>query len=144
MSTTEAEHKEVARRISEEVFDEGNLDLVDEFFADDFVGHSATAPEDLHGPEEYKEFVAMTRSAFPDVESTSEDLVAEGDRVVERHVARGTHQGEFMGIEPTGTEVEVEGITILRFEDGAVAESWDIADLFGRMQQLGVVDTPGT
>lgn len=143
MATTQTELKERARRISQEAFDKGNLDVIDDYFADNFVGHSAAAPEDLNGPEEYKAFVAMTRSAFPDVDSTTKEVFAEGNKVVERHVATGTHKGEFMGIEPTGKEVEVEGITILHFENGEVVEAWDQADIMGLMQQLGLIDAPG-
>lgn len=143
MATTEREYEEIVRKISEEAFSNGNLAVIDEYFAEDFVGHAAAAPEEIHGPEEYKEFIATYRDAFPDLNSTTADLIAEGDKVVERHVATGTHEGELMGIAPTGAEAEVEGITIVRFEDGKIVESWDIADVMGMMQQLGVVDAPG-
>lgn len=143
MATTEADNKEIVRKISEEAFTKGNLEVIDEYFAEDFVGHAAAAPEDIHGPEEYKEFIAMFRAAFPDLNSTTMDLIAEGDKVVERHVATGTHEGELMGIAPTGKEGEVEGISIIQFKDGKIVESWDIADVMGMMQQLGVVEPPG-
>ncbi len=142
MATTEAETKEIVRRISEEAFAEGNLDVIDEHFAEDFVAHNPALPEGLGGRDGYKQFIRMARSAFPDMESTTEDLIAEGNKVVERHVATGTHDGEFMGIDPTGKRVEIQGITIARFEDGQIVEAWEQADMMGLMQQLGVVEPP--
>lgn len=143
MSTTEAEHKEIVRRISEEAFAEGNLDVIDEYYAEDFVAHNPALPERMEGRDEYKKFIETTRTAFPDLESTTEDLIAEGDEVVERHAATGTHDGEFLGIEPTGKSVEIEGISIIRFEGDQIVEAWEQADMLGLMQQLGVVEPQG-
>lgn len=143
MTTTEAENKELLRRFQEEVFEQGNLDLIDELFADDFVGHSAGAPKDIHGPEEYREFVAMIRAASSDMTVSVDDRLAEDDKVVQRVVATGTHDGEFMDIPPTGNEFEVAGIDIYRIEDGEFVEGWEQADMMGMMQQLGVVEPPG-
>lgn len=142
MSTREAENKELLRRFQDEVFGKGNLDLVDELFAGDFVGHSAGAEGDIHGPEEYKAFVATVRAASSDMEVTVEDRIAEGDKVVQRVVATGTHDGEFMGIEPTGNRFEISGIDIYRIEDGKFVEGWEAADMMGMMQQLGVMEPP--
>ncbi len=87
----------------------------------------------------------MFRAAFPDLELTSvEEVIAEGDKVVRRDLWTGTHEGEFMGIEPTGKETETELINIVRFdEEGKVVEERFIADMLGLMQQLGVVEPPG-
>lgn len=141
MATTEAEHKEIVRRVSTEAYGGGNLDVIDEYFDDDFVSHNPVM-DDVHGPEEYKEFVSMFRSAFPDMEVSVEDQIAEGNKVVDRHTAKATHEGELMGIEATGKEVEVEGIVVVRFEDGKVVEEWAQADMMGLMEQLGVVEPP--
>lgn len=143
MATTEAEHKDIVRRISEEAFAEGNLAVLDEYVAEDLAVHNPVMPEGQQGREGYKQFIETARAAFPDMESTTEDLIAEGDRVVERHVASATHEGEFMGIPPTGNTVELEGISIVRFDDGMIVEVWEQADVMGLMQQLGVVDAPG-
>jgi steroid delta-isomerase-like uncharacterized protein len=108
-------------------------------FAPNYVGHDATLPHDLRGPEEFKQFVRMYRSAFPDLVLTVEDQIAEGDRVVTRFTARGTHRGDLMGIPPTGKRVAVTGISIDRISNGKSVESWTNYDLMSMMQQLGVV-----
>lgn len=105
MSSTEAENKEIARRVAEEAWGEGKLELIDEYFAEEFVSHDPVGPEGIHGPEEYKEQITMFRSAFPDLTVTIEDSIAEGDKVVQRLGQTGTHEGEFMGVEPTGRQV---------------------------------------
>lgn len=142
MATTEAANKEIVRRVSEEAFAKGNLNVIDEHFAEDFVAHNPALPDGFDGREGYKKFIRMVRSAFPDLESTTEALIAEDDTVVERHVATGTHDGEFMEIEPTGKRVQAEGISIIRFDDGQIVEAWEQADMMGLLQQLGVVESP--
>lgn len=137
MTTTETENKALMRRDVEAVFNGGDLDLIDEYVADDYVGHTS-APEDTHGPEGVREYVRMVRSAFPDLEVIIEDLIAEGDLVCRRTRFTGTHQGEFMGIEPTGNAVDVAGAVIYRIRDGQVVESWGLNDMMGLMEQLGV------
>lgn len=139
MSTVE--HKEIVSRLVEEAFSQGDLDVVDELLAPDSVGHAY--PDELHGPAEVKGFVSTFRSAFPDLQFEVRDLIAEGDKVVARWVARGTHEGEFNGIAPTGRGIEMTGITIERIEDGRVVEGWTNRDALGMLQQLGVVPTPG-
>lgn len=143
MSTTEAENKEIARKFPEEIINEDNLNVIDEIIADDYVERNSAVSEPYHGPDEVKEFVSMIRTAFPDLEYTVEDLIAEDDTVVRRDRGTGTHEGEFRGIELTGKEIDLQGITILRIEDGQSAESWSQADMMGPMQQLGVVELPG-
>lgn len=97
----------------------------------------------MHGPEEYKEQITLFRSAFPDLEVTVEDIVAEGDRVVLRNRLTGTHEGEFMGIPPTGRKVESTGLVMGRIREGKAVEEWPQPDTLGLMQQLGVVEPPG-
>src|SRR4051812_6753616 len=123
---SEAENKAIMHRY-EEAVNQGNLDLIDEVIAADYVGHEPD--EDLHGPEGYKQFLTMFRSAFPDLHLTVEDEIAEGDRVASRFTVRGTHQGELMSIPPTGKQITVTGITICRFEDGKVVEEWENPDM---------------
>ncbi len=142
-STTEAENKEIVRRYPEEIISEGNLALIDEIIADDYVEHNSARPEPLHGPDDVKEYVSTLRSAFPDIHCGVEDLIAEGDMVVRRDRATATHEGEFMGIEATGTEGVVEGIHIHRIEDGQFVETWAQNDVMSMMQQLGVVEPIG-
>lgn len=138
MSTTEAENKKIARKIPEEVFTEGKLELIDEIFADDYVSKPPSASEPLHGPEEMKEWVSRIRDAFSAIDVTIEDVIAENDKVVHRRRFNGTIDGEFMGIEATGKKIEMKSIVIIRFKDGKVVESWFQSNVLELMQQLGV------
>ena len=135
------ENKAIFRRYVEEVGNEGNLDLVDEIFAD-YVSHQPDGSVLERGPEDVKRFMGEFRSAFPDFHTTIEDQIAEDDRVATRWTMRGTHEGEFRGIAPTGKQMTVTGIGIFRFSDGKVVESWDNFDQLGMMQQLGAVSSP--
>ncbi len=133
------ENKAVVRRFLEEVFSKGNLELVDELFAPNYVLHDPAVPGEVRGPEGIKQYVDMYRSAYPDTRFTVEDQIAEGDRVVTRWTGRGTHQGELMGIPPTGQEVTVTGIEFDRVSGGKLEETWVNYDAMGMMQQLGVI-----
>ena len=132
----------IARLFFDEVFSEGKLELVDELFATDYVGHPSGAEEETQGPEGVKEYVAGLRGAVSDLTLTVQDHVAEGDKVVTRWTAQGTHDGELMGIAPTGRKAAVTGITIQRVQDGRVVEGWTNWDLMGLLQQLGVAPVP--
>jgi len=90
-----------------------------------------------------RQILAAFRSAFPDLNVTTEDIVADGDRVVSRWTARGTHQGELMGIAPTGNRVTIKGIDVLRTAEGRIVERWAQSNDLELMQQLGVVPEPG-
>lgn len=137
MATTEAELKELQRRFTNQVFNEGNLDVIDELIAEEYVGHNPGG-EEIQGREEFKEFVRMYRAAFPDLEVTTEDIFAEGNKTVTRYTLTGTHEGELMGIPPTGETVEIETMGISRWEDGQGVEHWSQVDMMGLMEQLGV------
>jgi steroid delta-isomerase-like uncharacterized protein len=136
------ENKRIARKVFEDVLTERNLAVVDEFVATDYVGHTPLL--ELHGPEGAKQFDAMLHQAFPDLEITVEDQIAEGDKVATRWTARGTHEGEFQNIPPTGRRVEFSGIAIFRIADGEFVEGWNIPDLLGLLRQLGVVPGPSS
>ncbi len=136
------ENKAIELRFFEEVVNKGNLAVIDELVAANFVDHSAP-PGIASDREGYKQFFAMTHSAFPDFHSTLEDMFAEGDKVVLRFTARGTHKGEWMGIAPTGKQVTRPGIAIHRITGGKIVEDWVSMDMLGALQQLGVVPPPG-
>jgi predicted ester cyclase len=138
--SAEEENKAVSRRVVEELFHQGaDLDIADELFTPDYVGHTAGL-EDIHGVEGFKQFAALYLQAFPDLQNTIEDQVAEGDKDVTRYRARGTHQGETEAFGPaTGNRMEITGMVIDRHEGGKIAESWLIFDALGMMQQLGLV-----
>ena len=135
---------QVSRRLLEEAFGQGRVELVDEHVAADSVDHDPANPEDVRGPAGLKEQISMYRAAFPDLQFTVEDIIDQDDRVVIRWSSRGTHQGELMGLAPTGKIVTVTGISIDRFADGKVAESWTNWDVLGLMRQLGAAPPPGS
>lgn len=134
-----AVNKALTRRLVEEAFNEGRLDVTEELVASDFVGHDPSQPEEVRGPAGVKEVIAGYRAAFPDIQVTIEDQIAEGDLVVTRWRATGTHQGELMGMPATGKQATVTGITIDLIADGRIVESWDNWDTLGLMQQLGAI-----
>ena len=137
------ENKALARR-SWEIGTEGSLDTLEdalaEVYAANFVMHEPD--EDVVGIEGLTQFVSMMRSALPDLRITLEDDMAEGDKVVTRWIGQGTHQGELMGIAPTGNQVTFTGITIHRIEDDKIVEEWENWDALGMMQQIGADPSP--
>jgi steroid delta-isomerase-like uncharacterized protein len=134
------EDKQLVRRLFDHVR-VGELDRAAALLAPDFVEHGGAAGQ-APGREGWKQGRAMLAAAFPDLASTVEDVVAEGDRVVTRWTVRGTHRGAFMGIPPTGKQATVTGITVWRVAGGAIAESWVAMDRLGLLQQLGVIPSP--
>jgi predicted ester cyclase len=129
MSTEE--NKALVRKEQEELWNHtGNLDAAGELFA----------PEQA---EAARQEAADFRRGFPDVVSIIEDLIAEGDMVAARWSSRATHLGEYVGVPPTGNEVEFTGISVYRIEGGRIAESWTEEDELGLMRQIGAVPEPG-
>ena len=133
------DNKAITLRINEEVWNAGNLDVIAEVVADDYVHTIAGAPEPSRGHQGFRELVSMYRSAFPDFRVTTEEQFADGDVVVTRWTAGGTHQGELMGMPATGKQASAAGVSIDRFADGKLASAWVIFDQFGFLQQLGAV-----
>jgi steroid delta-isomerase-like uncharacterized protein len=133
-------YKAVVRREFEEMFNQGgNLDAAEEIYTPDYVGHEPVFG-DSHGVEGARQFAADFRQAFPDIQTTIEDMVAEGDRVVTRFSSRGTHQGETEDLgPPTGNQFEVSGITIEKLSDGKIVEDWTNFDAMGLLRQLGLI-----
>ena len=135
MSTEE--NKALARR-SWELASQHNPDALEEVYAADLVWHEPD--QDVQGVEEARQYYSTYLSAFPDLSFTVEDVIAEGDKVVTRWTVRGTHQGEIEEFgPPTGRQLEQEGITIHRIEDGKIVEEWERYDLQSFLQQLGLV-----
>lgn len=139
-----AETKAMTRRFLEEAFNGGNLGVVDELVAPQFVNHDSALPEPTIGIEAAKASISGYRGAFPDLRVTIEQQVAEGEYVTTRWTARGTHQGDLFGMTATGKQATVTGITIDRIVDGKFVESWTNWDTLGLMQQLGVVPALAT
>jgi len=137
MSTEQ--NKAVLSRFIKEVFNRGNIRLVDELLAPDFVEHEELPPGIPPGREAVKQLSTMFRSAFPDLKVTIDDMIAEGDKVVARQTWSGTQKGEFMGVPPTGKKVSFGVIDIVRIAGGKVVEHWGQMDGMGMMKQLGAV-----
>jgi len=133
-----ADNKNVARRFLEEVMNRGNRAVGDHLVAPDFVDHS---PMPGFSPDAmgFKKGLAMVRTAMPDMKYTIEDVIAEGDKVVVRWRASGTHKGEMFGIPPTSKSIVVTGIDIFRVSNGKLVEFWLNWDQLGMLQQLGVI-----
>jgi steroid delta-isomerase-like uncharacterized protein len=136
-------NKTVSRRFFDEVFGKGKLTVLDEIIAKDHVNSGpGSIPGLPTGPEGTKQLVTVYRNAFPDVHFTIDEQIAEGDKVVTRWSAHGTHQGELAGLPATGKSSTVTGIAVDRIVNGKIAESWGIFDEFGMMQQLGAIPMP--
>ena len=120
------ENKAIIRRFVEECSDKGNLDLLDVLVATNQV-------------ESFKQLIINMRTAFPDVQMTIEDEIAEGDKVVTRWTPRGTHQGEFGGTPPTGKQITWSGVTIFRIAGGKIVERWIHGDSLGLRRQIGAI-----
>ncbi|OGO18404.1 MAG: hypothetical protein A2Z15_02170 [Chloroflexi bacterium RBG_16_50_11] len=134
-------NKVAVRQIIEEAFNKGNLTVVDGVMAAEYVYHSSSG--DAKGPDGFKQMINMFRTAFPDINSTIEDIVAEGDKVATRATLRGTHQGNFMGIAPTGKKINVAASGLIRFAGSKEVEAWGNMDMLSMYQQLGVVPPMG-
>ena len=132
------ENKALYRRVVDEVFTNGNVDLIDDLIDPNWVDHSPV-PGQEPGLDGLKKMVIIFRTTFPDLRSTVEDLIAEGDKVVGRRTTTGTHQGEFMGIAPTNKRVTISEIHIVRIANSKAVEHWGLSDDLGMMQQLGVI-----
>ena len=139
--STEA-HKTLVRRFVEEVQSQGRLEVLDELVAPTVVNHTAP-PGVPPNREGIRQLTALFRAAFPDGRMIVEDMIAEGDKVTSRKTFRGTHQGAFMGLPPTGKRVEIGLIDIVRVADGRIVEHWNAVDTLGLLQQLGVLSPSG-
>src|SRR5215204_2209562 len=139
------EYKRKARRLVEEAFGQGNTEVIPEILHSDFVCYDPNSESgEIRGADTIKGEIEYFRNAVPDLTYTVEDQVAEGDKVVTRYTASGTHQGEFFGVPGSGKRIEMSGIQIDRFdESGKLVEEWPEYDLLGAMQQIGAVSESG-
>jgi steroid delta-isomerase-like uncharacterized protein len=136
-----AANKELSRRFTE-YFSTGDETTADAVLSPDVVFHGTAGDGELHGIDAFKAFVAAYRRAFPEAHSAVEAQVAEGDMVVTRWCARGTHRGPLGPIAPTGRGFEMDGVTIERVAGGRIAEVWVVRDELGLLRALGVVPEP--
>jgi steroid delta-isomerase-like uncharacterized protein len=144
MSTAqESRHKATIRRFHEATNThdaEFISKTIDEVFQPDVLIRTPLPVQAL-GAEAIKEVFGALHRAFPDLQVTIEDLIEEGDKVVDRNTVTGTHQGEYMGLSPTGKSVIYNEIFIFRFVNGRIAETWGVVDVLSQMRQLGLIQT---
>ncbi|MGB8215358.1 MAG: ester cyclase [Anaerolineales bacterium] len=132
----------IVSRIWDEIWNKGALEVSDEVFTQDYLGHLPIMT--VQGPQEFKNLVKVYLAAFPDVHLSVEDAFGVDDRVTVRWISRGTHMGPMMGIPPSQHKIEVMGISIFRMAEGRVAEEWEGFDTLGMMQQLGAAGAAPT
>lgn len=133
------ESKSLLLRYAEEVWNQRNLDAIDEIFAPEHAYHDPILTELPRGPEGVRQKVAIFTAAFPDGHVTSDAVVAEGDRVALLWTYSGTHTGDMMGIAPTGRRAEAQGVHFCRVLDGKLVESRNLWNGLSFLQQLGLV-----
>jgi steroid delta-isomerase-like uncharacterized protein len=137
-------NRALVRRWFEEVWNQGREASIDELFPADGVGHGlGDSEQDVHGPAEFRPFVANLRGALPDIYIGIDDILTDGDRVAVRITLRGTHKGNGLGVLPTNRNVSIQGIIIVRIVDGQIKEAWNSYDQLGLLRQIGALGGPG-
>ena len=130
------ENKALLRRGWEEILNKGNINALDQFYAENFVDHNAF-PGIPSGIEGMRQTYNIIFSAFTNIHVTIDDMVAEEDKIVVRVTANGIHTGEFMGTPATGKRISVMEIRIYRIAGGKIVEHWGLMDTASLMQQIG-------
>ena len=136
------EQNEAIARRGFDMFNSGDTSAAGEIVAEGAVNHDPALPEEASGPDGFAQAVAGYRTAFPDLTLDVQLMVSDGDYVCTRWTSTGTHDGDLMGIPPTGKHVSVTGLSIDKIQDGKIVESWNEWDNAGMMQQLGLVGEP--
>lgn len=132
------QNKILVQRFYDEILNGRKINVADEILSPDYIDHSASAP----GFGNFKTYLAMITSVFPDIKVTVEDLFADGDKVAVRLTIHGTQLGSFRGFPPTGTQATWTGIDILRISDSLITERWSERDFLNMLLQLGHVQYP--
>jgi len=139
---TEEEAKALSDSVLE-IWNEGNLALVDEVYDSDYVRHYVDIYDDIEGIDAYKKWITDTRTVFPDFHITTEgEIIVKADKIVSRWIAEGTNLGSFLGLPPTGKKVKFFGVNILHIVNGKVVEEWLYFNQASLLQQLGFTLTP--
>jgi len=134
----------IARRLIEEGFNQGNLDICEELTADDLVEHQNFGPDHAPGAEGVKAVITSLRRGFSDFHLEIEDVAVDGDKVWLRMAASGTNDGSFMGNPPTRKRMRTDVFDVIRVRDGKIVEHWGVPDRIGTLSQLGLAQTPGS
>ncbi|MFT4883127.1 MAG: steroid delta-isomerase-like uncharacterized protein [Natronomonas sp.] len=135
------QNKRITRRAFEEVLEGEDYEALEELYAEDFLKHGGLAGS-TEGQDAFAEYVRNLHEAFPDFTVTEELCTCAGDFVTTVNTHRGTHDGSFRGVEPSGNEFEVVTIVVNRVTDGKITEAWVQADTLALLQQIGVVELP--
>jgi predicted ester cyclase len=138
MGATE-DSKALMWRITDEIWNKGRLELVDELIAEDLVDHVEVEGLEGNGRARYRATIEITRAAFPDYKNPLDFVLADGAFAVSYGRSTGTHRGEYFGIPPTGRSFDVPTFGILRFANGQAVERWGMSDNLGMMRQLGLI-----
>jgi predicted ester cyclase len=138
----EAQMMALISRIADDIWNRGDLAVVDEVMSANGKYHGPHMPNGIGDRETWRRAIGMYRSAFPDSRVTYDELIVSGDTVVGRWSATATHTGQLPGVGPTGKRINMGGITIYRFEAGRIVEAWEQLDMLGMWQQIGVVSPP--
>lgn len=138
-----ADNKTIVRRLYEEVWNKRKIEVMNELVSPSHALHGPNFSGSSIGPEAYRRQVSLFVAGFPDLRFTIEDTVTEQDKVAVCWTFSGTHKGEFMGIAATNKQVSVDGITIHIIAKGIIMDSYVSWDMWGMMQQLGVISAPG-
>jgi steroid delta-isomerase-like uncharacterized protein len=133
-------NKAILKRFWDEGFNQVDANAVSEFVAADYHNHDMAAGEQ-NGIEGLLQFMRLTHAAFPDMRVIADKIVAEGDIVVTRWSVTGTHNGEFMGVPPTGRPITITGLAMHRIENGKIKEGWNNWDALGLLKQVGALPT---
>ncbi|HEV2198690.1 MAG TPA: ester cyclase [Bryobacteraceae bacterium] len=136
------DNKALARKVYEECFSKGKLDLVDEIYSKDCTFHDPVFPQMGAGAESMRRHIQMCRSAFPDLRFVVNDIIAEKDEVVLHWTATGTQQGQFLGVVPTHRQASVTGTSICRIKNGKIIEQFADWNLLTMLEQLGAATAP--
>ena len=133
--SVEARNLEVVHIVFSEIWSKGSVELINDLFAEDFVGHFPAGP--VYGREGVRARVVAHRASFPDWTEEAEDTIADGDRVVVRFTSRGTNLGKFLGNPPTRNRVEISEVAVFKLSDGKIVEQWVYPDMLSLQRQLG-------
>jgi len=131
-------NQKIIKRYFDEVWNKGDISVLDEIVDPGFVNHSPSTPDSLGGPDDLKPMVIILKAAFPDLKIIIEDEIYDGDKVAIRCKIQGTHLGHLFGVPPTGKFVSVSQIQIDRIVDDKIVEHWRLTDELGMYRQLGV------
>lgn len=129
-------NKKLVRSMNREIWNKGNLEIIDELYSPDFVWHFLPTGTETTGLDSLREHVRNHREAFPDWTEEIKHIVAEGDFVVIHFVSRGTNKGNFLGNPPTGKRIQINEMSIFRIADGKIAEQWLLPDILSMQRQL--------